>query len=168
MSRLNDPEPQITDFFGRLLYYFDFVISRLIDSVALLVGRLLIAALFLPAGVGKAMNLAGTTQMMAGKGLPYPEVFAALAAATEIGGSILLVIGVVPRLTAVLVGGFTLVASLLSHNFWTLADPAARAAQQMQFMKNMAIIGGTMFYFVSGPGLLALGGRRRVVVTERR
>ncbi len=131
-----------------------------LDDLALLVGRLLLAALFLPTGVMKAMNLAGTAAMLATKGVPYPEVFAALAAAVEIGGPILLVLGVVPRATAVLLGGFTLVASLLSHNFWTIAEPAARAAQQMQFMKNMAIIGGTMFYFAAGAGRFSLSGRR--------
>jgi putative oxidoreductase len=43
------------------------------------------------------------------------------------------------------------VATLISHSFWTL--PAeAQSAQQTQFFKNVAIIGGLLFYFVSGPG----------------
>ncbi len=131
-----------------------------LDDLALLVGRLLMASLFLPAGINKAMDLSKMAGMLAGKGLPVPDLLAALAASAEIGGSILLILGVVPRLTAVLVGGFTLVATLTSHNFWAMPDAAAQAAQQTQFFKNMAIIAGTMFYFAAGPGAFALLRRR--------
>ncbi len=132
-----------------------------LDDLALLVGRLLVAALFLPSGVSKAMNIAGITGMLASKGVPFPAVMGILATAVELGGPVLLILGVLPRLTAFVVGGFTLVAALLAHNFWEVTDAAARAAQQIQFMKNLAIVGGLMFYFVSGPGRFSLGGGRR-------
>lgn len=132
-----------------------------LDDLALLVGRLLVAVLFLPSGVSKAMNIAGITGMLASKGVPFPAVMGILATAVELGGPILLILGVLPRLTAVVVGGFTLVAALLAHNFWTLTDAAARSAQQIQFLKNAAIVGGLMFYFVSGPGRFSLGGGKR-------
>ncbi|TDT91402.1 MULTISPECIES: DoxX family protein [Azorhizobium] len=135
-------------------------LMKFLDNLALLVGRILMASLFLPAGVGKAMNLAGFAGMLAGKGLPMPDVLAIAAATVEIGGSILLVIGVLPRLTAFVVGGFTLIAALTSHQFWDITDSAARMAQQNNFFKNIAIIGGLMFYFAAGPGQYALGRRK--------
>ncbi|GGF75773.1 membrane protein [Azorhizobium oxalatiphilum] len=128
-----------------------------LDDLARLVGRLLVAALFLPSGVGKAMNLAGFTGMLAGKGVPFPEILAILGAAAEIVGPILLILGLAPRITAVVVGGFCLVAALISHNFWTFTDEAAQLAQRTQFLKNAAITGGMMFYFVSGSGRFSLG-----------
>jgi putative oxidoreductase len=66
-----------------------------------------------------------------------------------------LILGVAPRLTALLLITFALVASLISHSFWTFADPAQAAQQQTQFLKNMANVGGLLFYFASGPGSCA-------------
>jgi putative oxidoreductase len=126
------------------------------NDVALLAARLAVAALFLPSGIGKLMNLSGFTAMLAGKGLPYPDLFAVLGVAAEILGPIALILGVFPRLTALFLIAFTLIATLISHNFWELTDAAARQAQQIQFLKNLAIMGGLLFYFVSGSGALSL------------
>lgn len=133
---------------------------RFLDDLALLTGRILMAALLLPSGVKKLMDIGGTTQMLAAKGLPMPEILAIAAGAAETVAPILLVLGLVPRITAILAGGFVLVATLTSHRFWEIADPAMAMGQQIQFLKNIAIVGGTMFYFVSGAGRFALGGKR--------
>lgn len=133
---------------------------RFLDDLALLTGRILMAVLFLPSGVKKLMDLGGTAQMLAAKGLPMPDLFAIAAGVTETAVPILLVLGIVPRLTAVLAGGFVVVATLTSHRFWEIADPAMAMGQQIHFLKNVAIIGGTMFYFVAGAGRFALGGKR--------
>jgi len=128
------------------------------NDVALLVARLAIAALFLPAGIGKLFGLSGFAAMLAGNGLPFPGLLAVLAVAAEILGPIALILGVAPRLTAGLLGAFTLVATLIGHAFWTF--PAeAQAAQQMQLFKNVAIIGGLLFYSVSGAGAISLSPR---------
>jgi putative oxidoreductase len=126
------------------------------NDVALLAARLAVAALFLPAGIGKLSGLSGFTAMLASKGVPYPDLLAMLGVAAEILGPIALILGVTPRLTAVLLIGFTLVASLISHSFWTFADAAQAAQQQTQFFKNLAIVGGLLFYFVSGAGAFSL------------
>ncbi|PVE24338.1 DoxX family protein [Microvirga sp. KLBC 81] len=125
------------------------------NDVALLAARLAVAALFLPAGIGKLFGLSGFTAMLASKGLPYPDLLAVLGVAAEVLGPIALILGVAPRLTALLLIAFTLVATLISHSFWTF--PAeAQAAQQTQFFKNVAIIGGLLFYFVSGAGVFSI------------
>lgn len=121
------------------------------NDMALLAGRLSIAALFLPAGIGKLFDLPGFAASLAGKGVPFPDLLATLAVAAAIVGSIALVLGVVPRLTALLLIAFTVVATLISHSFWTFPEEA-QSAQQTQFFKNVAIIGGLLFYLVSGPG----------------
>lgn len=134
---------------------------RILDDLALLLGRLFLAALFLPSGISKLGNLAGFTGFLAGKGVPAPQVLAPLAAATEIVGPLLLIVGLFPRATAVWLAGFTIVATLVSHAFWTLPDAAAQAAQQTQFLKNVGIIGGLLIYFAAGAGRFSLGGNRQ-------
>ncbi|MEP9354225.1 DoxX family protein [Xanthobacter sp. KR7-65] len=135
---------------------------RTLDDVALLVGRLCFAALFLPSGIGKLGNLAGFAGFLGSKGLPAPQVLAGLSAAVEIIGPLMLILGLFPRITAVVLAGFTVVATLVSHQFWAMPDAAAQSAQQIQFLKNVAIVGGLMLYFAAGPGPFALGKKERV------
>lgn len=128
---------------------------HLLDDVALLFGRLFIAALFLPSGIQKATNISGITGMLASKGLPYPSTLAILAVIVEIAAPVALILGIASRLTAILLIGFTVVATLTAHAYWQMPE-AAQAAQQIQFFKNLAVIGGLLFYFASGPGAISL------------
>lgn len=129
---------------------------RILDDLALLVGRLCMAALFLPAGTGKMGNVAGFAASLAAKGVPQPTLMSYLTIAVEVGGGLLLILGFLPRIVAVVLIGFVIIATATSHVFWVLADPAAASAQQIHFFKNVAIVGGLLFYFASGPGRFAL------------
>lgn len=131
-----------------------------LDNLALLAGRLLLAALLLPSGVKKLLDLPGTTAYMTRMGVPAPDAMAIVAGALETGLPILLILGLMPRITAILTGGFILVATLTAHRFWELTEAGPAMMQQIQFLKNLGLIGGTMFYFVSGAGRFALSARK--------
>ncbi len=60
-------------------------------------------------------------------------------------GGVLLTVGVFPRLSALAVAGSLVPTTLAGHSFWTVEEPAARKLQQIQFCKNMAMIGGLIF-----------------------
>ncbi len=122
-----------------------------------LLGRLAIAAIFLGSGPQKLMNLAGFAGGLAAKGLPAPMFFALLAGVVEFGGSLAIALGFKTRHAALLMILFVIVASLLSHNYWTL-EGAARVGQQVQFMKNLAIIGGLLLLYAHGPGRISIDG----------
>ncbi len=132
-----------------------------IDNLALLCGRILLAVLFLPSGVRKLMDLGSTTNYMTRMGVPAPDAMALAAGVAEVAIPALLLLGVLPRVVAVITGGFVLVATLTAHRFWEITDPAAQMMQQIQFLKNVGLIGGTMFYFVAGAGAFSLGGARK-------
>jgi len=117
----------------------------------LLVGRLLLVALFLPSGIRKLMGFSGFTATLAERGLPYPEYWAIAAVAIEVLAPIALVIGIFPRLTALFLIAFVIAATATSHRYWEFAEPARRF-QEISFFKNLGILGGLLFYFVSGPG----------------
>ena len=126
------------------------VYHRTRDGAALL-GRILLSGLFVWSGFGKLMGFAGTAGYIASKGLPFPTVLAAIAVAVELGGGLALLIGWRTRWAAVLLALFLLVITPIFHNFWSV--PADQVMmQQINFFKNVAILGGMLFVYAMGPG----------------
>jgi putative oxidoreductase len=124
-----------------------------------LVGRLLLALLFLPAGIGKIGGFAGTVGYIGSKGLPMPELGAALAIVVEVGGSLALIAGFGTRIAALVLAAFTLVAAVVFHNFWGV--PADQAMmQQLMFYKNIAVVGGLLVLAAHGAGAWSLDAKR--------
>lgn len=124
-----------------------------------LLGRLLLASLFLPAGIGKLTGFAGTVGYISSVGLPLPELAAALALTVEIAGGIALAIGFCTRPAALALALFTLVASYFFHNYW--AAPADQQfMQQLLFFKNIAVAGGLLTLAAQGAGAWSIDARR--------
>jgi putative oxidoreductase len=125
-----------------------------------LLARLLMALLFLPAGISKIGGFAGTAGYIGSVGLPMPEVGAALAILVEVGASILLIIGLFTRPAALVLAVFTLVASFFFHAFWSM--PAeAQMMQSLMFYKNIAIVGGLLAIAAYGAGAFSMDAKRR-------
>lgn len=125
-----------------------------------LAARLLLAAVFLPAGISKISGFAGTVGYIASVGLPLPAVGAALAVFVEIVGGLALIAGFQTRLAALALAVFTLVASVFFHAYWSA--PAEQAfVQQLMFFKNIGIIGGLLALSAFGAGALSVDARRR-------
>lgn len=123
------------------------------------IARLLLALMFVLAGFSKFAGLEGTAGYIASKGLPMPAVLAFATATLEVVGGLALIIGFQARLAALALGLFTLLATVLFHNFW--AAPADQAfVQQLMFMKNLSVVGGLLFVFSMGAGPLSLDARR--------
>ena len=127
-----------------------------INDVIILLARLSISALFLQAGIGKLFEISGFAASLAAKGVPFAGLVVYIVILVEILGAAALVFGVRARETSVILLAFTCVATLLSHAFWSFPEEA-RSAQQGQFFKNLAIVGGLFLYFVTGPGRYRLG-----------
>ena len=125
-----------------------------------LLGRILIAILFVPAGWGKIAGFAGTAGYIASKGLPMPEVLAGLAIVIELGLGLLLLVGFQARWAALGLALFIAVITPLFHGYW--AVDAAQVMQQKQaFFKNFAIVGGLLVLAAFGAGAWSLDGKRR-------
>ena len=124
-----------------------------------LAGRVLLAALFLPAGISKLTGFEGTVGYIASVGLPLPVVGAVLALVVEIVGSVALIAGFGTRIAALVLALFTLVASFFFHAFW--AVPADQAFMvQLLFFKNVAVVGGLLALAANGAGGWSLDARR--------
>ena len=123
-------------------------------------GRLLLAALFLPAGLSKITGFAGTVGYIGSVGLPLPSVAAVLAILVEVGGGLALIAGFGTRLAALALALFTLVASFFFHAYWGV--PAEQAfVQQLLFFKNIAVVGGLLVLAAHGAGAWSLDAKRQ-------
>ena len=96
------------------------------------------------------------------KGVPLPEVCAAIAVAAELGLGLLILVGFQTRWAALLQGIFVLVITPIFHNFWA-APEAQQMMQKMNFNKNLAIAGGLLALAAWGAGRLSVDGRRTAV-----
>ncbi|WP_029524038.1 DoxX family protein [Polaromonas glacialis] len=125
-----------------------------------LIGRVLLALLFIPAGFSKIGGFAGTAGYIASKGVPLPELAAAAAVGVELGLGLLLLIGWQTRWAALGIALFTVVITFIFHNFW--AVPAEQVmAQQQSFFKNIAVVGGLLTVAAWGAGAWSVDGNRR-------
>lgn len=121
----------------------------------LLLARILLASLFIVAGYGKSLNLAGTTGYMGNLGLPAPEAMAYIAIVVELAGGAAILLGVYTRPVALFLAIYTFVTALAGHHFWTMTGPA-HAANVTQFYKNLSITGGFVALYITGAGRYAI------------
>jgi putative oxidoreductase len=129
------------------------------QAFSALIGRLLLALMFLLAGLSKLGGLEGTAGYIASKGLPMAQVLAIATVALELVAAAMLIVGWQARWAALALAAFTLLATVLFHNYWAMpADQ--QMMQELMFMKNLAITGGLLVLFAFGPGSLSLDARR--------
>lgn len=126
-----------------------------INDIASLLGRILLAIIFITSGFGKITGLEGTAGYIASKGLPLPMVLAAGAAVVELVGGLLLVVGFKARWAGLVLAVFTIAAAVLFHDYWHAAA-AERAGQEINFWKNISMTGGLLLAFAFGPGRYSL------------
>ena len=131
--------------------------NQISNSLAL-VGRLLMAVIFIMAGISKISGFTGTAGYIASVGLPMPEALTAATIVLEVVGGLALVVGYRLRLFAVLLAGFTLLAGLFFHNFWAM-PPEVQHIQQIMFMKNLSIAGGLLIIAAFGGGAWSLDAK---------
>lgn len=129
------------------------------QNVVTFVGRLLLALIFILSGFNKIGGFEGTAGYIASKGLPMPQVVAALTILVELGGGLLLLFGFAARWAALALAVFTLLAGFIFHAFWAV-PPEQYMAQYINFMKNLAIAGGMLMVFAYGPGGWSIDAKR--------
>ena len=120
------------------------------NSVVSLVGRILLAAIFLFSAYGKLMNPGGTQGYIASVGLPFPVLAYAAALAVELGAGILLLIGYRVRVATLLLAAFSVLSAFIFHH--ALADQN----QLFHFLKNIAIAGGLLQVYAFGAGAYSI------------
>lgn len=136
------------------------IVSSPVNNAFLLAARVLMAVMFVPAGISKIGGFEGTVGYIASVGLPMAAAGAVAAIVVEVLGGLALLAGVGTRVAAVVLALFTLAASVFFHAYW--AVPAEQAmVQQLMFFKNLAIVGGLLGLAAAGAGGWSVEGRRQ-------
>jgi len=130
------------------------------EQACALLGRVLIALIFLRSAAGKMMSFAGTAGYMASKGMPYTEFLLVAAIAIELVAGTALVLGYKVRWAAAALIVFLVPATLIFHNYWAV-DAAQLQNQTNHFYKNVAILGALVFLMGVGGGAASMDRRRR-------
>lgn len=130
--------------------------NNLFDSVQPytdVVGRVLIATLFVLAGWGKISAYAGTQAYMQHAGVPGSLL--PLVILLELGGGLAIIVGLYTRPVALLLAGFSIIAGLLFHG------GSPDQTQQIMLLKDIGLAGGFLFLVANGAGRLSIDARRR-------
>lgn len=124
------------------------------NGAATLIIRVFLSVLFIIAGYNKLTALDGTADYFASIGLPMPIVTALVVGLIEFVGGLAILFGFKTRIAAVIVGLFTLGATLVAHMDF------AEGMNLLIAQKNLAIAGGLFLLFLHGAGSLSIDARR--------
>ncbi|MDY0961459.1 MULTISPECIES: DoxX family protein [Massilia] len=120
------------------------------QSIIPAIGRILMAAIFVFSGIGKALAPEATLGYIQSVGLPFASLALVGAIAVEIGGGALLVLGYKTRLVAAGLAVFSLVTAFVFHN--AISDQN----QLIHLLKNVAMAGGLLQVVAFGAGAYSL------------
>lgn len=129
------------------------------DAIVLF-SRVLLMLLFLIFGWEKLTGFEQTVALFTHMEVPLPTVASVIAILAEVGGGIALVLGVFTRPIAVLMAIYTFATAILGHHFWTLSG-AERVPAEIDFYKNLCIVGGLLLLYVTGAGRYSLDQKRK-------
>ena len=126
-----------------------------LSAVAAL-GRVLLAVIFVRAGIGKIGAIAATTTNMANHGIPMPDLLVYGAIALELGGGLMMMAGLFTRWVAAAFFLYTLTLALVFHAFWTVTDAAQARTDTALFFNHMSMMGGMLAFVAFGAGAFSL------------
>jgi putative oxidoreductase len=129
-------------------------------ATTVMIARVLISAIFLIGGINKLTHVADTAGYMASAGLPSTHALAVIAGLAEVLGGIAILTGFLARLGALGLFVFLIPTTLVFHNFWDLQG-MERQMQMVNFMKNLAVMGGLLLLFAHGPSRYSIDARIR-------
>jgi len=117
------------------------------------IGRVLLATIFIFSGIGKLLAPAATMGYIASSGLPFAGLALGVAIAVELGGGLMLALGIQTRLVAAGLAAFSIVTGLAFHN--AIGDQN----QLIHLLKNFAMAGGLLQVVAFGAGAYSFDQR---------
>jgi len=124
-------------------------------AVRSLAGRILIATIFLIAGLSKIGSFSGTSQFMAAKGIPLADIALVITILIEILGGLSIILGYKAKWGAWILFGFMIPTTLIFHTNFSDQN------QLIHFLKNLGIMGGLLYITAYGVGPISLDEKKK-------
>jgi putative oxidoreductase len=124
-----------------------------VDGLALM-GRLLYSAVFLLSAPQHFRK--DRVTMAQRENVPAPQAVVPLSGLLALAGALSIAMGYKARRGAWIIAAFLAPVTLMMHRFWRESDPGTREIQQIQFFKNLSLLGGALLLAGLGPGRLSL------------
>ena len=124
-----------------------------VNSIASIVGRILMSVIFILGGIEKLSGFSGTVGYMGFEHLPVPVLAAIVAIVVELAGGLLVLVGFKTRIAALVLAVWCIATALVAHTHF------ADQMQAINFLKNMAMAGGYLQLFILGGGAWSLDAR---------
>ncbi|MGD9536365.1 MAG: DoxX family protein [Alphaproteobacteria bacterium] len=121
----------------------------------MLAARFCLSAVFLYSGASKLLHWQDGIAEVSGLGLPWPELVLPLTIVVQLGAGLMVLLGIYPFVGALILLGFTGLATLMGHRFWT-AQGEERRMKLTVSLEHFAIMGGFLLLMSTGPGALSL------------
>jgi putative oxidoreductase len=115
-------------------------------DVVFLIGRILFVVLFVSSGVFNHFSRSGVEYARM-YGAPAPDVLVPLSGGAIVLGSAMVVLGIFADLGALILAAFLIPTSYYMHAYWKETDPQAKQGQQVNFLKNVSMLGGALVLF---------------------
>lgn len=115
------------------------------------VGRILIALIFVRAGINKFSTIAATSATMRSHGIPYPDLFVWGAVLVELGGGLMLMAGFYTRSAALALFFYTMALALIFHAYWAAPEATVRTEAAF-FFGHLSMMGGMLYVVAFGAG----------------
>jgi putative oxidoreductase len=115
-----------------------------IMDIVLLVGRILFGGFFIMSGLNHFQNVGMMSGYAGSKNVPFPRLAVIGSGVMLVAGGASVLLGIVPVVGLIVLVVFLLSTLATMHDFWNLKDPQQRAAEQVNFLKNVALIGASL------------------------
>jgi putative oxidoreductase len=125
--------------------------AETVSDAILLAARICLVLLFLIFGWQKLTGFGGTVAYFAHTGVPLPQIAAAVAVTMEFFVGVAIALGFLTRPLALLLALYTLATAIIGHHFWNMSG-VAQFENEINFFKNVSIIGGLLLLYVTGAG----------------
>jgi putative oxidoreductase len=116
-------------------------------DLIVLIGRILLAALFLGSAFGHLTQTEGMAGYAQAKGVPSARAAVMVSGVLILLGSLMVLLGIWPDLGALFLFIFLIPTAILMHGFWRETDPQARQMEMIQFQKDIALAGAALIAF---------------------
>ena len=113
-------------------------------EIVLLMGRIVFGGFFIISGINHFQNLGMMSGLAKSKNVPFPELAVIVSGGMLVVGGASVVLGILPVVGLIVLTLFLLSTLVTMHDFWTIQDPQMRAADQVHFLKNVALIGASL------------------------